>query len=99
MAQTAQITQFPTEPQNEAQRILQLQRKAYLAKPYPTYEERLDNLRKLEQILVENEQAIAEAIRSDFGNRAIEESKLLEIFLSIDGIRYAYPLRVEDRVH
>ncbi len=89
MAQTAQVTQFPTEPQNEAQRVLQVQRRAYLDNPYPSIEERRENLLRLERILVEHEQEIAEAIRADFGNRAIEESKLLEIFLSIDGIRYA----------
>jgi len=89
MAQTAQVTEFPTEPRNEAQRILQVQRKAYFEQPYPPLEERLDNLLKLENILVDNQEAIAEAIRADFGNRAIEESKLLEIFTSIDGIRYS----------
>ena len=88
MAQTAQITVFPTEPQNEAQRVLQLQRNAYLDNPYPSREERLENLKKLEDILVDNQDAIAEAIRKDFGNRAVEESKLLELFLSIDGFRY-----------
>jgi coniferyl-aldehyde dehydrogenase len=88
MAQTAQITAFPTEPQNEAQRILQLQRRAYLENPYPSYEERRDNLLKLERILVDNQEAIAQAISKDFGNRSIEESKLLELFLSIDGFRY-----------
>ena len=88
MAQTAQITVFPTEPQNEAQRVLQVQRNAYLDNPYPSREERLENLKKLEDILVDNQDAIAEAIRKDFGNRAVEESKLLELFLSIDGFRY-----------
>lgn len=88
MAQTAQITAFPSEPENEAQRILQLQREAYFDNPYPSREERLDNLLKLEKLLVDNQEAIAEAIRRDFGNRAIEESKLLELFLSIDGLRY-----------
>ena len=88
MAQTAQVTAFPVEPRNEAQRILQLQRQAYLENPYPSYEERRDNLLKLEQILVDNQEAIAEAISKDFGNRSIEESKMLELFLSIDGFRY-----------
>ena len=57
--------------------------------PYPSREERDANLLKLEQILVDNQDAIAEAISRDFGNRAIQESKLLELFLSIDGFRYA----------
>ena len=88
MVQTAQISELPRQPENEAQRILQRQRAACFDTPYPTYEQRIDNLKKLEALLVDNQDAIAEAIRKDFGNRAIEESKLLELFLSIDGIRY-----------
>jgi len=88
MAQTSQILEFPARAENEAQRILQKQRRAYLDNPYPSYVERRANLLKLERILVDNQQAIAEAISRDFGNRAIEESKLLELFLSIDGFRY-----------
>lgn len=88
MAQTSQVLEFPTQAQNEAQRILQKQRRAYFDKPYPSYDERIGNLLKLERILVDNQEPIAEAISRDFGNRAIEESKLLELFLSIDGFRY-----------
>ena len=88
MAQAVNIMEFPTETQNEAQRILQKQRQAHFDNPFPSYQQRRENLQKLEQILVDNQDAIAEAISKDFGNRAIEESKLLEIFLSIDGFRY-----------
>jgi coniferyl-aldehyde dehydrogenase len=88
MAQTAQIREFPVSAQSEAQRILGAQREAFLRNPYPEIGERRENLLKLEQILVRNQQAIAEAISIDFGNRAIQESKLLELFLSIDGFRY-----------
>jgi coniferyl-aldehyde dehydrogenase len=88
MAQTSQVLEFPAQAQNEAQRILQKQRRAYFDKPYPSYSERIGNLLKLERILVDNQEQIAAAISRDFGNRAIEESKLLELFLSIDGFRY-----------
>ena len=73
---------------SEAQRILKKQRQACFENPYPSCNERRANLLKLEQLLVDNQQAIAEAISKDFGNRAIEESKLLELFMSIDGFRY-----------
>ena len=88
MAQSVQVVQFPAETHNEAQRILQKQRQAYFDNPFPSCEERRANLLKLEQILVNNQEAIAQAISKDFGNRAVEESKLLELFLSIDGFRY-----------
>jgi coniferyl-aldehyde dehydrogenase len=86
MAQTAQLRKLDTVD-NEAQRIFALQRAAYLRHPYPSLEERRANLDTVERILVDNADAIADAINADFGHRAAEESKLLEIFNCIDGIR------------
>jgi coniferyl-aldehyde dehydrogenase len=88
MAQTAQLRKIELE-ENEAQRVFNLQRAAYLRHPYPSYEERIDSLTKLERILVDNSTAIAEAISADFGHRAFEESMIAELFTSVDGIRDA----------
>ena len=87
MAQTAQLRRFDAI-ENEAQRIFSVQREAYLAAPYPTYEERRARLDKLERILLDNKDAIAAAINEDFGHRSDVESKMLELFTSIDGIRH-----------
>lgn len=87
MAQTAQLREIRTV-ENEAQRVFRLQREAYLRHPYPSLEERLENLRKLEQILIDNVDEIADAINRDFGNRCALESKMLEIFGCVDGLRY-----------
>ena len=86
MAQTAQVRRIDTA-ENEAQRIFKLQREAYLRHPYPSLEERVQSLRTLESILLENAEAIAEAINADFGHRAWEESMMVEIFAVVDGIR------------
>ena len=83
MAQTAQLRSFDVI-ENEPQRVFAVQRAAYLRHPYPSYEERRQNLDKLERILVQNVDAIAEAINTDFGCRCAEESKLLEIFTSVE---------------
>jgi coniferyl-aldehyde dehydrogenase len=88
MAQTAQLRRIDVA-ENEAQRVFQLQREAYLRHPYPSYEERRENLHKLERILVDNAAAIADAISADFGHRAFEESMMAELFTSVDGIRDA----------
>jgi coniferyl-aldehyde dehydrogenase len=88
MAQTAQLRRIDVA-ENEAQRVFRLQREAYLRHPYPSYEERRDNLLKLERILVDNASAIADAINADFGHRAVEESLMAELFTSVDGIRDA----------
>jgi coniferyl-aldehyde dehydrogenase len=87
MAQTAQRRRLDVV-ENEAQRIFALQRQAYLRQPYPSLEERQENLRRLDRILVDNADAIADAINRDFGHRCAEESKMLELFTCIDGIRH-----------
>ncbi len=88
MAQTAQLRRIDVA-ENDAQRVFNLQRQAYLRHPYPSYEERRESLSKLEQILVDSRTAIAEAINADFGHRAFEESMMAELFTSVDGIRDA----------
>jgi len=88
MAQTAQLRTIEVA-ENEAQRIFKLQREAYLRDPYPDLEERKRRLDAVENILLDNADAIAEAIERDFGHRSSEESKILEIFPCIDGIRDA----------
>ena len=88
MAQTAQIRKFE-EVENEAQRVFKLQREAYLRQPYPDLAERLDRLKKIERILVDGADEIADAVNRDFTNRCVEETKILEVFGCVDGIRYA----------
>jgi len=78
-----------SQVESEADRIYKLQRAAYKKNPYPSYDERKENLLKLEKIMVDNQAAIAEAISKDYGNRSRQETELIELFLSIDGIRYA----------
>jgi coniferyl-aldehyde dehydrogenase len=87
MAQTAQLRHFEVV-ENEAQRVFTLQREAYLRHPYPSIEERKRNLDALERVLVDNVDAIADAINADFGHRCPEESKMLELFTCVDGIRH-----------
>ncbi|MDH3653057.1 MAG: coniferyl aldehyde dehydrogenase [Myxococcales bacterium] len=87
MAQTAQIRSIQSI-ENEAQRVYKLQRDAYLRDPYPSLQERKARLDAVERILLENTDAIVEAIAQDFGHRCAEESKILEIFPIIDGLRH-----------
>ena len=46
-------------------------------------------LEALERLIRENQTAIAEAIRSDFGNRSLHETQLLELFPGFEAIRHA----------
>ncbi|MCP4751628.1 MAG: coniferyl aldehyde dehydrogenase [Proteobacteria bacterium] len=61
---------------------------AYRRQPYIPFETRKETLLKIEDILLENDQAICDAICSDFGNRSHHETKILEIATSIGGLRH-----------
>ncbi|MBQ0798177.1 MAG: coniferyl aldehyde dehydrogenase [Porticoccaceae bacterium] len=74
-------------PQTEAETILKAQKEAYRANPYPSLQERLNNLVKLEALLSDNTDAITAAISADFGHRSATETKLVEIFGSLTAIR------------
>jgi coniferyl-aldehyde dehydrogenase len=87
MAQTAQVRRIEVA-ENEAQRVFKLQREAYLRHPYPSLEERRANLRALERVLVDAADDIVDAVAADFGHRAAEETKMLELFTTVDGIRH-----------
>ena len=54
----------------EAVRIFTLQRAAHREHPIPSLEIRRKNLKRLEMMLLENQDAICAAISQDFGNRA-----------------------------
>jgi acyl-CoA reductase-like NAD-dependent aldehyde dehydrogenase len=50
---------------------------------------RIDKLTALEHMVRNNIDALADAISKDFGNRSRHETRLIEIFPSLEGIRYA----------
>lgn len=57
------------------------QRDAYLRDPYPPWETRAQHLRALRRLLLENRDALADAIDADFGQRANAEVMLAEMVL------------------
>ena len=62
------------------------QRTAYLAAPVPSREERRQDLLSLKRMLMENREAIIEAINSDYGNRSRHESLFAEVISVADSI-------------
>jgi acyl-CoA reductase-like NAD-dependent aldehyde dehydrogenase len=58
-------------------------------RPAPSLEERQDHLRLLLRLLFDHEERILAAVSSDFGNRAREETRLLEYLPLATGLRSA----------
>ena len=69
-------------------RVLAAQRRAFAADTYPTLAVRRARLDRLQAALRAHDEAIRDAISADFGNRAREETLLLEQFTTIEGIKY-----------
>ncbi len=77
-----------SEADAEALRIFNLQIRACLDQPFIPLKKRIALLKTIENILIENDQAICEAINIDFGNRSLHETRILEISPSLMGLRY-----------
>ncbi|RNF51604.1 coniferyl aldehyde dehydrogenase [Marinomonas hwangdonensis] len=55
----------------------------------PTLEERLQCLKRLEVALLHSERSLLAALQKDFGHRALEESRLLELVPAMGEIKHA----------
>ncbi len=84
MIQTAEVIKL--RPASRS--IFERQRAASRKRPYLPVSERLELLDKLESVLIANQDAIAEAIAKDFGHRSHHETRILEIFPLISGLRH-----------
>ncbi len=62
------------------------QRAAFLANPHPAYAERVADLRAMHRLLVENRDALVQAVHRDYGNRSTFETLFAECFLNQEGI-------------
>lgn len=71
------------------QDTLDLQRKAYLAHPLPSVEERKADLLKLRAFVSDHRDALVAAINADYGHRSRHETLFAEIFPVLDGATHA----------
>ncbi len=71
-----------------AQRF-EAQRAAFACAPYPDAATRDRRLAALERLLRDNAAAIADAVARDFGHRSVHETRLLELFPSLEAVRHA----------
>jgi coniferyl-aldehyde dehydrogenase len=70
------------------QGALDAQRQAYARHPVPSYRERVADLRALRRFLIENRDALIEAVNADYGNRSRHETLFGELVPVLDGIKH-----------
>jgi coniferyl-aldehyde dehydrogenase len=77
-----------TEPSGRLQAALLLQRAACAHDPAPGYRQRMADLATLRRFVIDNREALIEAVNRDYGNRSRHETLLGEFVPVLDGIRY-----------
>ena len=73
--------------QEKLESLFQVQREAYFANPIEPYEARVVSLKQLKRLVVENQDAICDAINRDYGCRARQETQVAEILMVLAEIK------------
>jgi acyl-CoA reductase-like NAD-dependent aldehyde dehydrogenase len=69
--------------------VLAAARRAFDRARIPPVADRREALARLERMLLDNQSAIEQAVREDFGNRSAHETQLLELFPAVSALRDA----------
>ncbi|WP_119343021.1 coniferyl aldehyde dehydrogenase [Facilibium subflavum] len=73
---------------NELYKTFERQKNAFSSMPYPSYKKRIQDLKRLRELVLQYQGALAKAVSEDFGGRCVEETLLSEIFQVIQTIDY-----------
>ena len=75
--------------EHDLRALLEEQRAAFMAAPFPDAASRIEKLRRLEGVVKANMDRIADALNADFGNRSRAETALSEILPTIAACKHA----------
>ena len=70
------------------QQIFAAQKAAYRQHPYPSAEQRIELINRIKPLLLDNLDAWIEALNNDFTTRAADETKLAEMLITLEGLKY-----------
>ena len=72
----------------DLQALFALQQQAFAAQSFPPEAVRRDRLDRLQRLVEEHEQQIADAISADFGNRSHHETAIAEVFIVLGALAH-----------
>ena len=87
VAEVIQITESSKQIQ-KMNHVFKTQQSAFRKNPMPSYDERVANLMKLRDAVMESQDALIASISQDFSCRSADETKLAEIMTTIHSIDY-----------
>jgi coniferyl-aldehyde dehydrogenase len=89
MPSTAAARPRVTPDAPDQQSTLAKLQKGFEREPNPSLKTRLERLGALERMVLDHKDAIVDAIREDYGSRSAHETMIAEVFMVVEGIRYA----------
>lgn len=82
------VSTLPSHDTAGLEYLLATQKKAFLAAPMPEAKQRIRNLDKLHNALLDHKEQLLKAVSQDFSNRSEAETLLAEFYATMDGIAY-----------
>jgi coniferyl-aldehyde dehydrogenase len=76
-------------PKLDLHALFGAQQRAFAAQSFPAAAVRLERLERMRRLVQDNEDAIAEAISADFGNRSRQETAIAEVFFVLASVAHA----------
>lgn len=73
---------------NSLTQLLDTQRSRYLSQPAPSYQSRVNKLTQLKLALLDNQQAIIDALNQDYGHRSSNDTVISDIMPCVNNINY-----------
>ena len=70
------------------QQIFAAQKTAYRQSPYPDAEQRIELISRIRPMLLNHQNALVEALNKDFTTRAADETRMAEIMVTLEGLKY-----------
>lgn len=68
--------------------ILDTLRTSFKSMPFPDITQRRQDLKTLKALLLDNQEALIAAMHKDFGSRSSDDSKLVDILTTVQGLNY-----------
>ena len=79
---------LPETPEADIRRLVEQQKKAHIVEGPMTAERRIDLIDRCIAILVDNKEAIVDALNADFGNRSPEGSLASDVGMTIAALKH-----------
>ncbi|ODA33914.1 coniferyl-aldehyde dehydrogenase [Veronia pacifica] len=76
------------DPKTELLKALDIQRNAFSKHTYPTYEERIKDLKALKNAILKHQDAFCAAVSEDYGHRSVDDTLRADVLPTIHSINY-----------